>query len=76
MSQSLIKLKNRLENKAKKIQHFMSLELGHDVIQALEDEFYHGELYSDDPVRTAYNLGRRDVVVYLKQLQKWRTEDE
>lgn len=76
MSQSLTKIKSRLEKKARRIQRFMNLELGSDVVQALEDEFYDGELYSDDPIRTAYNLGRRDVVVYLKQLQKWRTEDE
>lgn len=76
MSQSLTKIKSRLEKKARRIQRFMSLELGSDVVQALADEFYDGELYSDDPIRTAYNLGRRDVVVYLKQLQKWRTEDE
>ena len=35
----------------------------------LEAEFYDAPLFSPDPHQTAYNLGRRDAVVYLKQLR-------
>lgn len=37
----------------------------------LEAEFYDAPLFSIDPNQTAYNLGRRDAVVYLKQLRDY-----
>ncbi len=76
MTDTLARVKERLAKKSARVQTFMDSELGRAVIDALEAEFYHGELFTDDPHRTAYNLGRRDVVVYLKQLQTWRTKDE
>ncbi len=72
MSESLEKIKKRLVKKSARVSMFMRSELGKEVIKALEDEFYHGTLYDEDPQKTAYNLGRRDVVVYLKELQNWK----
>ena len=76
MTDTLERVKARLAKKSARVQTFMDSELGRAVIDALEAEFYHGELFENDPHKTAYNLGRRDVVVYLKQLQTWRTKDE
>jgi len=76
MTDTLSSLKKKLKNKSARINMFMNSELGQEVIKALEDEFYHGALFEDDPYKTAYNLGRRDVVVYLKELQNWRTKNE
>jgi len=76
MTDTLENIKKRLKHKSARIQMFMQSELGKEVIQALEDEFYHGPLFEDDPCKTAFNLGRRDVVVYLKELTTWRTKDE
>ncbi len=70
------KVKERLVKKSARVAAFMNSELGKEVIDALEQEFYHGELFDNDPHRTSYNLGRRDVVVYLKQLQTWRKPNE
>jgi len=69
-------VKQRLAKKSARVAAFMNSELGKEVIEALEQELYHGALFDADPYQTAYNLGRRDVVVYLKQLQTWRNEDD
>ena len=63
-------IRRRIRKKSAVLSEFMDSVIGKAVIQALEDEFYHGELFDPDPQVTAYNLGRRDVVVYLKQLQR------
>ena len=74
MSETLTNLKKRLTKKSARINMFMNSELGKEIIDALEQEFYHGPLFDEDPCKTAYNLGRRDVVVYLKELQHWKTK--
>ncbi len=76
MTDTLERVKERLAKKSAQVQAFMASPVGKAIISALEDEFYHGELMNDDPHRTAYNLGRRDVVIYLKQLQTWRDKNE
>jgi len=60
-----------LRRKAGKVMAFMNSELGKEIIKAMEDEFYHGDLRGEDPHQTYYNLGRRDAVSYLKELQSF-----
>lgn len=69
-SEQIKKLRSRIRHKGAAIVAFMNSPIGKSVIEALEDEFYHGELLESDPYKTAYNLGRRDVVTYMKQLQR------
>jgi len=76
MNESFDKIKTRLTIKSARVQAFMASEIGKEIIQMLEDEFYHGDLYDPCPHKTAYNLGRRDVVVFLRELQNWRKIDE
>jgi len=76
MSDTLERIKQKLKVKKSNVKAFMNSQLGKAVIEVLEDEFYHGELFDTDPNMTAYNLGRRDVVVYLKQLQTWGDKNE
>ncbi len=64
-------VKAHLKIKSARIQAFMGSELGKEVIKMLEDEFFNGPLFDSDPHVTAYNLGRRDAVMYLKELQNW-----
>jgi hypothetical protein len=47
------------------------------LMKKLEAEF-DGELFHRDPLQTAYFLGRRDVVVYLRQIIDYsrRAKDE
>ena len=48
---------------------FLESPDGQAVMELLEAEFFEGNLFSPDPYQTAFNLGRRDAVVYLKQLR-------
>ena len=48
---------------------FLDSPDGQAVMDLLEAEFSEGNLFSPDPYQTAFNLGRRDAVVYLKQLR-------
>jgi hypothetical protein len=68
-------IRRRVRAKSAALVGFMNSEIGKAVISALEEEFYDGELFDPDPYKSAYNLGRRDVVVYLKQLQRQSERD-
>ena len=44
---------------------------GERFLKVLEDEFDRDNIFTpDDPYSTSYNCGRRDVVVYIKQLMR------
>ncbi len=64
-------IRKRLSDKSGALNELLNNPVGKKLIKALEDEFYHGELFNADPYTTAYNCGRRDVVVYFKQLQNY-----
>jgi len=74
VSQGIDKIKARLAHKQSLVSGFMQSEAGKEIIRILEEEFYDGELLGGDSHETYYNLGRRDVVAYLRQLANWRTE--
>jgi len=65
-------IKVRLRAKASAVVAFLNTDTGKAVMDALEEEFYDGDIMDIDPHVTAYNLGRRDVVVYLKQLKRYQ----
>ena len=65
----------RLDKKSAHVQEFLSSTIGKAVIELLEEEFDPDVLIDTDPHITYYNLGRRDVVVYLKQLSRWKSND-
>ena len=68
-------IRRRVRAKSATLVEFMNSEVGKGVIKALEEEFYDCEIFSPDPYTTAFNLGARDVVVYLKQLQAYPERD-
>lgn len=70
MSQAYDRIKSSLAHKSELVNAFLNSDVGKALIEVLESEFYDGELFDSDPHITAYNLGRRDVVLYIKQLQK------
>jgi len=41
----------------------------------LESEFYEGNMMGETPEATAFNLGRRDVVVYLRELREYSRKE-
>ena len=70
-------IRRHIRHKGAAIVTFMNNPIGKAVIQALEDEFYHGELAdTGNTNQTFYNLGRRDVVAYMKQLQRIAENDD
>lgn len=64
------RVRGRLARKAAAMRLFLLSPVGQDIMAVLEEEFLNGPLFVADPYQTAFNLGGREVVVYLKQLQK------
>ncbi len=69
-------IRRLIRHKGADIVTFMNNPVGKAVVKALEETFYDGELFDPDPYQTAYNLGRRDVVSYMKQLQRITEKEE
>lgn len=63
-------IRRRIRHKGTAIIAFMNNPVGKAVVKALEETFYDGEIVDENPYMTYYNLGRRDVVSYMKQLQR------
>lgn len=57
---------------------FLSTAPGQEFLSHLEAEFLFGDLAGDTPEQTAFNLGAREVVLYLRRLRilKERTEGQ
>ncbi len=74
MSEAYEKIKSKLAHKSELVHAFVNSEAGKALFDVLEDEFFNGELFDADPLKTAYNLGRRDVVMYLQQLKRLKDD--
>lgn len=60
-----------LTKKASRFSRLFSQGLGKKVLQDLEDEFNQDTIFQPGmPDATAYELGKRDVVVYINQLMR------
>lgn len=68
-------IRRRIRHKGADIVAFMNNPIGSAVVKALSETFYDNEQFDPDPYKTAYNLGRRDVVSYMKQLQRIEEQD-
>jgi len=64
------KILERLRAKSKNFNSVFSSPQGEQVLVALEEEFNHDNIMAEDPYKTAYRLGQRDVVVYIRQLMR------
>jgi hypothetical protein len=72
----LDKALERLAKKAVLVRSVLSSDAGKEMMVLLEEAFYHGGLMAETPEKTAYNLGRRDVVMYLRQLRDFKNKEE
>ena len=64
-----------LENLGKKAGDFHALftsPVGVKVLEALEEEFNPDVLLASDPHETSYNVGRRDVIIYIRQMIRYK----
>lgn len=68
MSDSRKKVEEAVRKKSKAFAAVFNCPDGATVLDALENEFNGSELRGTDPHNTYYNLGRRDVVTYIKQM--------
>jgi hypothetical protein len=63
----------QIESKVRVVQKLMKTRDGKKLMSILEDEFDSDTIMvKGDPYTTAYHLGRRDAVVYLKQLLEYK----
>lgn len=67
--------RRELAKKALKFKQVFNSDEGQEVLEMLEEEFNPDVLFDDNPHRTAYNTGRRDVVVYIQQLLRFENEN-
>ena len=64
-------MKNRIRKKAATFGSFLNNPVGQELVNILEEEFYERDDLRGETVEdTYYNLGARDIVVYLRTLQR------
>lgn len=68
---NMAKIKHELAHKAGAFKRVFLSADGEEVLQALRDEFNGDVMFNSDPYKTAYNLGSRDLVVYIDQLLRY-----
>jgi len=60
--------KSAARKKARKFEELFNTPLGKQVLDAMSNEFDIGEMRGKSVEDTYFNLGRRDAVVYIKQM--------
>jgi hypothetical protein len=66
----------RINQKAGLVRSVLTTDAGREMMTLLEEAFYHGEIFGETAEKTAYNLGRRDVVLYLRQLRDFKHKED
>ena len=59
-----------IKQKSNKVKGLFGSALGLEVLRILEDEFDKPDLRGDTVEDTFFNLGQRDVLVYLRQMHE------
>lgn len=59
-----------IRRKANKVSALFSSNAGIEVLKILEDQFDKPDLRGDSVEDTYFNLGQRDVLIYLRQLHQ------
>jgi hypothetical protein len=73
-SSSLKVIYANLDKKRGQFRNLFKTQDGQAVLKALHEEFNQLDIMAATPERTAYNLGGRDVVMYIEQLLKEKEE--
>lgn len=61
-----------LGKKAGNFHKLFTSPVGVEVLQALEEEFNPDVLLGDSNAKTNYNVGARDVVIYIRQMIRYK----
>ncbi len=67
---NIVAMKKRIREKAAQFQELLNNPVGKNLMTILEEEFCKQDLRGATVEDTYYNLGGRDVVEYLKTLQR------
>lgn len=67
-------LRKKLETVAKAARHVFTTPEGETMLADLEAAFVYGDLLGDTPEKTAFNLGAREVVLYMRALNRGQTK--
>lgn len=66
--------KRALGRKAHLFRQVFNTDEGKKVMDILEQEAEPEQLFNENPHVTSYNCGRRDLLVYIKQLLRYEDE--
>lgn len=72
----LEQLQARLGKKAAAVSRVLTSADGEVLMKALEEEFFNGPLIGDTPEKTAFNVGAREVVTYLRALIAFHNKEQ
>jgi DNA-directed RNA polymerase alpha subunit len=73
---SLEKAKQELSRKAHMFRQVFNTDEGKKVLAVMEQEAEPDQMFSDNPHRTSYNCGKRDMLVYIKQMLRYEDESK
>lgn len=73
---TLEEIRQELHQKSKTFKTAFGTPDGKKVLEILSNEFDDLGLMDENPHRTHYNLGRRDVVKYIQQMIEFRREND
>ena len=66
----------RIRQKAIRFKELFQTDIGRKVLVDLEEEFNRENIVHDNPYTTHYNLGKRDVLVYIHQMIREANREE
>ena len=76
MAKTRQQVEEALLNKSSDFKQCFLTATGESVLKALEEEFNSDTIFNpNSDSATAYALGQRDVVIYIKQMLKYKTEN-
>lgn len=68
------KVKLELSRKAHTFRTVFNTDAGQKIMGWLEQEAEPDHLFDENPHKTAYNCGKRDLLIYIKQLLRYEDE--
>lgn len=71
---SVEKVKIELSRKAHTFRQVFNTDEGKKVMEYLEQEAEPEQLFHENPHKTAYNCGKRDLLIYIKQILRYEDE--
>ena len=65
-----------VDDRSRRINNLFSSTDGKKVLADLEEQCYHAQLFDNDPYRTAFLLGQREVLRFIRETMRTVREYE